>query len=87
MSGELAVTPEAGPMPVSELVQAQRLAAERYKRARAMLRQALSLGKVYMDDGAQISAYLTLLRACEAILGDEAAAGPGPWVQERTSDG
>lgn len=70
-------------MPVDELVQARRTAAARYERARPMLRQALGLAKTYMDDGAPISAYLTLLRACEGVLTCEATLGPGPWAEER----
>ena len=73
-------TKVVGPMPVDELVQARQMAAARYERARPLLRQALSLAKTYLDDGAPISGYHVVLRACTAVLEHEAQAGPGPWL-------
>lgn len=73
------MSPESERPEVATLVTARRTAAARYERARPLLRQALSLAKTYMDDGAPISAYQAVLRACAAVLEHEAQAGPGPW--------
>lgn len=74
------------PGPASEgreaLKRAREAAATRYERARPLLRQALSLGKTYMEDGAPISAYLALLRACDAVLSHATEDGPMPWVEQ-----
>lgn len=72
----VATTGDGNAYEPGELLAARRTAAARYERARRLLRQALSLGKTYMDDGAPISAYNVLLRACRTVEQNEDEAGP-----------
>lgn len=79
-AGEL---PVVGPTSTEGLVVARQVAVARYEQARRLLRQALSLSKTYLDDGAPISAYESLVRACDKVVEWKAAAGPAPWEEER----